>query len=1224
MSDKREFIFCDVLTDESDKSYYYLSDIIDLCEGDIVEVPFGDVGKKVKGTVMKIGKYTLDNAPYSPNKTKYILRKVPEDERPSEDGNFLLNCGGTVLERYIGQGNNKIVIPEGIIEIRPRAFANLQTLNEVVLPNSLKIIGNEAFGCTGIKKVIIPDGVEQIGFAAFTYKRDEQSQWGSVNYRQDLNSAEMVVSKKHPYFISDGKCIFRINDDGTKDLVQCFKTGITKYDVPEDTVSIYEAAFLGCTRLSTLNLNEGLKSIGREAVKYCSNNMLSIQIPDSLEDMSDLPYTGRTVSKTGYGYYKYNSNSKLEILTLDTNPRFLNDDGNLYKITESDELQLLSCSSSASRIDIKEGTLSILERAFAYCEHLKEVAIPSSMNGLEDSEEEWYFPESVIKIEVDDSNKYLSAIDGILYDKNQTRVLFVPEKIAFKELVLPETVRDIGTAFEHTQKINSIVLPEGLKKLSRNAFNGSKIRSFTVPQSLTEVDSRAFVLSQDITSAIVYGAPGSVMEAYCKTRKKLSFVAKNTVSSKPKEKINYEYKIGRTGVALTKYIGSSRNLLLPSEIEGKPVTEVKKLFSIGNSSIKSIELPNCVTKLGAGAFSDLYGLTKLKLSENITSIPDKMCMNCESLTNITIPDSVTIIGELAFAKSGIKTLSLPTHLKNIPAGIISGCSNLTELVLPEGVEEICDGAFYGIEVNRIVIPASVSKISDLVFADTCNFDNYCYRNWSLSKKTFIRVVKDSYADKFFTSYINARSCVERSYIKDNLKIVYDEQSEDDAVNLSLFTICESKDGCIISDIAPYPDGEIIIPEKIYGQPVTSVNIQAPRYDRTRRYDVKKYASIDFPKSVTKIYFDMKVFVSKVTFTHGNDTFWSDGSAIYSADKSTLMFIANRSLKSYTVLEGVKRIGDYAFKWCNNLAVRFPSSLTHLEPSALRGIINTICVSGGENIETPEQGGFMEMLDDNTAIIGVLGKTFMHADPKQKVVIIPEGVEIIGTGAFSKIGDVWSGNNCLTEEIVLPETVRILKPRCFAELENLKKINLPEGIETIPNSAFSYCRKLEYIKLPESVRSIEEKAFYNCSLTSIDLPSKLEMIGNDVFRFCNGLISIMLPAGLRSINMSTLGESELEEIHVSPENETYSEKDGVLFSKNGQRLIRVPVAYNCKDYIIPDCVTEVGTYAFRGCKNICSVVFHDNISKIGVCLLRNGISYERSTSVWFDSTRKRLV
>lgn len=873
MSDKKEFIYCDVLTDESDKSYYYLSDILDLREGDNVEVPFGDIGKTVKGTVMKIGKYTLDNAPYPPNETKNILRKVPGDERSSEDGNFLLNCGGTVLERYIGQENNKIVIPEGIIEIRPRAFANLQALNEVVLPNSLKIIGNEAFGCTGIKKVTIPDGVEHIGFATFTYDRDEQSQWESVDDRESLNPAEIVVSKKHPYFISDGKCVYHINDDDTKDLVQCFKTGITKYDVLEDTVSIYEAAFLGCTRLTTLNLNEGLKTIGFEAVKYCSNNMLSIEIPDSLEDMSDLPYTGRTVSKTGYGYYKYNSNSKLEILTSDTNPRFLNDDGNLYKITESDELQLLSCSSSASRIDIKEGTLSILERAFAYCEHLKEVAIPSSMKGLEDSEAKWYFPESVIKIEVDDSNKYLSAIDGILYDKNQTRVLFVPEKIAFKELVLPETVRDIGTAFEHTQKINSIVLPEGLKKLSRNAFNGSKIRSFTVPQSLTEVDSRAFVLSQDITSAIVYGAPGSVMEAYCKTRKKLSFVAKNTVSNKPKEKINYEYKIGRTGVALTKYIGSSRNLLLPSEIEGKPVTEVKKLFSIGNSSIKSIELPNCVTKLGAGAFSDLYGLTKLKLSENITSIPDKMCMNCESLTNITIPDSVTIIGELAFAKSGIKTLSLPTHLKNIPAGIISGCSNLTELVLPEGVEEICDGAFYGIEVNRIVIPASVSKISDLVFADTCNFDNYCYRNWSLSKKTFIRVVKDSYADKFFTSYLNARSCVERSYIKDNLKIVYDEQSEDDAVNLSLFTICESKDGYIISDIAPYHDMEIIIPEKINGMPVTKVNIDC------ENHETKTFTAIDFPPCVEDVTISSRAAVKKVSFSRGSRSFWSDSSAI---------------------------------------------------------------------------------------------------------------------------------------------------------------------------------------------------------------------------------------------------------------------------------------------------------------------------------------------------------
>lgn len=1191
MNNDKVFTFCDVLTDKTDKTYYYLSDILDLREGDNVEVPFGDIGKTVKGKVMKIGKYTFDNAPYHPNKTKYILRKVPEDERTSEDGNFLLNCGGTVLERYIGQENYKIVIPEGIVEIRPRAFANFQTLREVVLPNSLKIIGNEAFGCTEIEKVIIPDGVEQIGFAAFTYERNWQR--GNVNFREELNPAEIVISKKHPYFISDGKCIFHINDDGTKDLVQCIKTGITKYDVPEDTVNIYEAAFLGCRRLNTLILHEGLKSIGREAVKYCSNNMLSIEIPDSLEDMSDLPYTGRTVSKTGYGYYKYDSNCKIEILISDTNPRLLNDDGNLYKITESDELQLLSCNSSASRIDIKDGTLSISERAFAYCERLKEIVIPSSLKGLEDSEADWYLPESVTKIEVDDGNNYLSAIDGILYDKNQTKVLFVPKKIAFKELVLPETVRDIGTAFENTQKINSIVLPEGLKKLSRDAFKGCKIRSFTVPQSLTEVDGRAFVLSQDITSAIVYGAPGSVMEAYCRTHKKVSFVPKNAVSNKPKKKINYEYRIRRTDVVLTKYIGSSKNLLLPSEIEGKPVTEVKKLFSYGNRSIKSIELPSCVTKLEAGAFSELYGLTKLKLSENLTSIPDRMCMNCSELTDIAIPDSVTSIGELAFAKSGIKTLSLPTNLKSIPAGIIYGCRNLTELVLPDGLEEICDGALYGLLVKRLVIPASVSKISDRLFCDPENKGEDSPR--PPSNTIIIRVVKGSYADEFLSDYIRKNPEFGKTIL-----LAYDDSSEKDNKiranlmdTLSLFIISKHNDCCTIDDILQ-SDKEIIIPEKIDGLPVTSVNIQ------TLSYDDKTYTSIDFPKSVTNISLDIKVFVSKVTFSHGSDTFWSDGSAIYSADKTTLIRFANQSLDNYDIVEGTTCIKDNAFDMCNNLkSLHFPSSLKEFNLKAFRNLWKTIRVSGGENLEVmPDTLDKIEKTpyrSNKLTFIGNLGKVFMHADPEQKKVIIPEGTEYIFDYAFSKIDN----SDCIAEEIVIPKTVKTLGAGSFSMLRNIKKIELPEGIESVPDSAFSECNSLEYVGLPDSLRTIGDRAFYACSsLKQIDLPAGLEVLGKDVFKSCSSLAGIILPAGLKELKVGSLEGIPFEKIEIAPKNDSFIKKDGVLYSKDGKILIRVSIAYSGNEFIIPDGVTEVMAYAFKKCKKINSLVFPDSVSKIG--------------------------
>ena len=85
----------------------------------------------------------------------------------SEDGKNVLGVTDNTI--------NKVVIPEGVEEIGELAFQNIHTLKSVQLPSSLKKIGRQAFAATGLVTLKIPEGVKEIGLAAFFNSRSLRS-----------------------------------------------------------------------------------------------------------------------------------------------------------------------------------------------------------------------------------------------------------------------------------------------------------------------------------------------------------------------------------------------------------------------------------------------------------------------------------------------------------------------------------------------------------------------------------------------------------------------------------------------------------------------------------------------------------------------------------------------------------------------------------------------------------------------------------------------------------------------------------------------------------------------------------------------------------------------------------------------------------------------------------------------------------------------------------------
>ena len=139
----------------------------------------------------------------------------------------------------------------------------------------------------------------------------------------------------------------------------------------------------------------------------------------------------------------------------------------------------------------------------------------------------------------------------------------------------------------------------------------------------------------------------------------------------------YEYIVRPDGIKITNYLGSEKNVTIPSEIDGLPVTHIedeafsdKQLIEItipdtvihimrmafAFNQLTSVSIPNSVTTIGRGAFEDNQ-LTSVVIPDSVTSIEYSAFEN-NQLTSVSIPDSVTSIGWWAFSRNQLTDVTI--------------------------------------------------------------------------------------------------------------------------------------------------------------------------------------------------------------------------------------------------------------------------------------------------------------------------------------------------------------------------------------------------------------------------------------------------------------------------------------------------------------------------------------------------------------------------------------
>ncbi len=148
---------------------------------------------------------------------------------------------------------------------------------------------------------------------------------------------------------------------------------------------------------------------------------------------------------------------------------------------------------------------------------------------------------------------------------------------------------------------------------------------------------------------------------------------------------------GKT-LTLTKYSGTATDIEIPSEFEGKPVTEIKN-GAFRETDIKSVSIPSSIKTIGDRAFTSCVKLEKVVMAQGVEAIDKFAFSYCTALKNVEFPDTIKSIGMFSFTATGLEEIKIPNGVEEIGAYAFYQCTELKTAYVPASVTTIDKGAF---------------------------------------------------------------------------------------------------------------------------------------------------------------------------------------------------------------------------------------------------------------------------------------------------------------------------------------------------------------------------------------------------------------------------------------------------------------------------------------------------------------------------------------------------
>ena len=1051
----------------------------------------------------------------------------------------------------------------------------------------------------------------------------------SINHYYGCSVCDYVSAsaQKVGHTYNEGKCSV-CNFDATT---------LTKIIIPDGVTTISANAFKGLTNLKSIVIPSSITSIESNAFDGCTA-------------LSNIYYKGSTSDKTNISisngndnlssaHWNYYSETKPSDTTNrywhgdDSNPAIwqeleytLSADGKYYivsgigtVVTEEvvvpstyNNLPVKEIGLNAFRtvdfitsISLPDSIVAIGESAFYNCENLASINIPNTVTSIPNGCLEYskltslYIPKSITSIG-DFAFEFCYSLKTLYYEGSETEwnniskgllrddytggadhynviynvsgienniiYTYISETDSYsviglynknvEEIVIPSKYNDknvttIANSAFKSYTFKNITLPDTLTTIEDSAFESSSLTDIIIPLNVTTLGANSFLSCSNLINAILPKSVTSIGEKCFRDsglRRLYYFGSQSEYGTITKDS---QYNADGTTITYD-VVGYLDNVVY----QLTDTSDSYKVAGTYNSTITELTIPSTynglkVISISSGAFNNGDNkIVKMILPDGLTTIESSAFDGSKTLKEINIPSTVTSIGAYAFCYTGLE-----------------------EVVVPSSVTELTEAVFMCTQngIKKIYIPTSITKINDEALAYNKNME------------VIYLGTKDEFANIEITT-----SGVDVSQAWDYNCGDYTIMCTDGEYLGSLNYTLNGDNTYSVSGIGTYKLSEIEIPSTYKNLPVTSISGNA-------FYNIKKITKVTLPDTITSI----------------------GATAFYKCSNLTYVNIPS----------GVTTLRDSSFSGISNLKMLITKNLTTLDSYCLMQTKGTVYYEGSKDewsdINKPDEGTSAAWNSgasisvvynvaglDNNFVYSYISETdtyavkgLMNTDVEE--VTIPSTYN--GKNVTSIENDAFTENKTITQ-VTIPNTITSIGTSAFAYCTGLKYIEIPSGVTTIQSNTFARVKYSLKLYLPKTVTTFDKGCFESANFAIYYEGSEDDW--NNITKNGSGSAAWNSEANLEITYNCNIGDDFIYEL--SEDNNSYSII--YLLNKTSKELT-IPATYNtlpvttigyrvfdenCKveKVVLPEGLTTIEHQAFNACKTLKKVNIPSTVTSIG--------------------------
>lgn len=1042
-----------------------------------------------------------------------------------------------------------VCVPEGVCVIEARAFKGCTSIKKILLPASLERIEEQAFkGCRQLEFVSFPEKLNYIGAYAFHRCHNLKEIWLPKSVTE-LSDCAFLYCDGLELASLPGVCKI-----GKQAFVNA--TSLKKLVVSSNLLPKYiNDSFTGCTRIEEISI---VDFDSEEEKAYSTKNLIAV-----IEAAEEMPELIRAIAADIYHMMDIVQGILIEFHVEPKEvvvPEGIREIGKSCFFNKRGILEI-SLPNSLERIGerafrncinlehilLKNGDTKIDKDAFKNCTTLKRVTLNGvtySLTGLPYQADNRQVPELVHTIHMQILGNFcISGTVLLRYWGNEARVT-VPDGTtvigerafagneAVGKLILPESVKEIQKeAFADCVVLQTLNFPKGLKQIGEAAFEGCvKLLRAEIPAEITELPSSVFSRCKKL---------GQVIWA---DKIKLHKIGQQAFyGCQGLKEIVFPETLEQIGTLAFYQCHALRRIVLPEavwQIEAEAFACCAGLFEV--------MIKGNLTKWGRNIFAYNKKLKKIVFSEKQEVIPEYLAWNCEKLQQVTVQDSLKMVGLAAFEGTAFwKELPIPKRLGTV---LLDGREWSGEAVIPEGVTAIAGGAFYGnSQITSIVLPDTLEQIGERAFCH-CT----ALKEIRLPKKvTVISAGAFAYSTQ--------------------LKRIAAEGNIEEVGEKACYQCCALEE---VPDLYDTKIGDYAFSgcRKWKKGTVIHAKIGAFAFEETGFIKMQTETGFHWTFGREKVWYCASLIIGD-TIADGRK---AKGEVCFSVEAGSLYAVApyayygNHRITRVILPEGLKEIGAFAFCGCTQLCeVVIPDSVERIGESAFEKCSQLLIFSSAASVIGNRAFALCEKLRFVwLPRISVISKeSFFHCSSL-------ETLEIMQLKRMEQ--------GCLKECIQLKsfalDSVKEIGEETFAGCEGLCSASFSADVQ-IGAKAFLDCCGLTNLYFSDSSAQFDHSAFWGCTfLERIQTDNRMEWISGYEDLFQENLSEFS-----KRVYASAIGCFSFQE------NQTIAEY------RTNARAIRIPngictiLGEVFKDCIrlerveIPDSVTYIGERAFWGTK-----------------------------------------